>query len=257
MKSKTLFIYLVLALSLGAVMACGDDDDDTTKAGEGTVTVTAYGESFIEEGISADEMDDGWAITFDRFVVEFDEVKVGGVEIDDLRDSVDLAQPSDGSGHVLGSHAFPAGTHAAPSFAVENIQLSGSATKEGVTKTFAWTFDADTHYTDCDTTTTVTAGESSTFEITIHADHLFSNSLVSHNPLLGFQALADADTDGDGEITQAELEAADLGSYDPGSDGHVDNLWKFLSAQSTSLGHVDGEGHCATHSHDHDHDHAH
>lgn len=32
--------------------ACGD--------GEDTVRVTAYGESFIEDGIPASEMDDGW-----------------------------------------------------------------------------------------------------------------------------------------------------------------------------------------------------
>src|SRR5690554_6755992 len=252
MNSKTLFINLVLALSLGTVMACGDDDD-ATEAGEGTVTVTAYGESFIEDGISADAMDDGWAVTFDRFAVEFDEVKVGGVEIDDIPDFVDLAVQSDGKGHVLASDSVPAGTHEGPGFAVEKIEIVGSATKDNITKTFAWTFDADTHYTDCDTRTTVIAGENATFEITIHADHLFSNSLVSHDPVLGFQALADADTDDDGEITRAELEAADLGSYDPGSDGHVENLWAFLSAQSKSLGHADGEAHCATHTHEHAH----
>ena len=42
-------------------LACG--------GGEGTIVVTAYGESFIEEGISAEDMNDGWAVAFERFEV--------------------------------------------------------------------------------------------------------------------------------------------------------------------------------------------
>jgi len=44
----------------------------------GTVEVTAYGEEFIEEGIPAAEVDDGWNITFSRFEVTLAEVMVGG-----------------------------------------------------------------------------------------------------------------------------------------------------------------------------------
>jgi hypothetical protein len=59
-----------------------------------------------------------------------------------------------------------------------------------------------------------------------------------------FEELALADADSDGEITQAELEAAPVpGAFDTGND-EVANLWAFLVAQSRTLGHVDGEGHC-------------
>ena len=250
MNSKTLLIFILLPLTLTTFVACGDED--ASDAGEGSVTVNVYGEEFIEEGIPADAMQDGWAIHFDSFVISIDEVEVGGVAID-TPESVDLASDSAGNGHLLASATVPAGDHGGPGYAVTRIDLTGSATKEGITKTFAWTFDSATHYTDCETTTKVAKDEVATFEITIHADHLFSDSLVSHDPALRFQALADADTDDDGEITRAELEAADLGSYDPGSDGHVENLWAFLSAQSKSLGHADGEAHCATHTHEHAH----
>ncbi|MBC7793727.1 MAG: hypothetical protein H7Z43_08460, partial [Clostridia bacterium] len=55
--------------------ACGDDD------GRGTVVVTAYGESFIEDGISADEVADGWAVSFSRFEVALRDVAVAGATI--------------------------------------------------------------------------------------------------------------------------------------------------------------------------------
>ncbi len=44
-------------------------------------------------------------------------------------------------------------------------------------------------------------------------------------------------------LTRAELEAAGIGAYDPGN-ADVDDLWAWLVAQSATLGHVDGEGHC-------------
>lgn len=248
MNSKSLFLYLTLALTLGTLVACGDDDDDDSATGEGTVNVKVYGEDYIEKGIPADEMDDGWAITFDKFDISIDELKVGGVKIT-TPDSLDIAGETDGSGHALASGTVPAGEHSGPGYSVNRIEMAGSATKDEVTKTFDLTFDAATHYSDCDTTTKVTDGGESNLELTIHADHLFGDSLVSHEPNVVFQALADADADDDGEITQAELEAADIGSYDPGSEGGVDNLWDFLVAQSQTLGHIDGEGHCDTHIH--------
>ena len=118
-----------------------------------------------------------------------------------------------------------------------------------MTKNFDWVFDEEVHYTECETTTSVTEGAASTFQITVHADHYFYDSLVSEDPILVFQGLADADADADGEITRAELEAADIGGLDPGSDGSVDDLWSWLVAQNATLGHVDGEGHCDAHSH--------
>jgi hypothetical protein len=56
--------------------------------------------------------------------------------------------------------------------------------------------------------------------------------------------MADADSNDDGEITQAELAESDIGSFDPGSEGDIDDLWSWLVAATRTLGHVDGEGHC-------------
>lgn len=228
-----------LCLACVACVACDDEDD--SGAGAGTVQVTAYGESFIEDGIPASEMGDGWAVTFETFEVDLANITVAGTDLGG--GTVELATGSDGAGHPVASAAVAAGGYTGPAYDVTGVSVKGSATKDGETLTFDWRLDAPTRYADCETTTDVPADGTGTFQITIHADHLFYDSLVSEDPGVVFQALADADTDGDGAITQAELAATDIGSYDVGN-ADVQDLWGWLIAQTRTLGHVDGEGHC-------------
>jgi hypothetical protein len=211
--------------------------------GEGTITVTAYGESFIEEGIPASAVDDGWAVGFSRFQVSIRDVQVAGAPVT-VPASIELTKPSSGKGHELGTTQVPEGEHRDAGFTIARVEVEGSATKGTVTKTFSWVFDRPTVYSRCETTTKVAADGSATFQITVHADHLLYDSLVAAEPKLLFQALADADKDSDGEVTRAELAAAGVGAYDPGSGGGIDDLWSWLVAQTRTLGHVDGEGHC-------------
>jgi hypothetical protein len=212
-------------------------------AGDGTVNVTAYGESFIEDGIPAAEVDDGWAIEFTHFKVSIRDVTVADSAIS-VKKTTDLASSSQGEGHLLGSAKVTADDYTNSSFTIARVEVEGSANKDSDTKTFSWVFDDATNYHECATTTKVPADGEATFQITVHADHLFYDSLVSEEPKVLFQALADADTDGDEEITEAELAGADIGAYDPGSEDGVDDLWAWLVAQTRTLGHVDGEGHC-------------
>lgn len=230
----------VLAIfpALFVLSACGSESE-----GQGTVNVTAYGESFIEDGIPASEVGDDWAVEFTRFEVSIEDVSVGGVAIS-VAESVDLSESSSGDGHELGSEEVAEGDHARSSYTIARVEVDGTATKDAKSKSFSWVFDDATRYTECETSTSVVAGESATFQITVHADHLLYDSLVAEKPELLFQALADADTDEDGDITRAELSSTDIGAYDPGSEDGVDDLWSWLVAQSRTLGHVDGEGHC-------------
>lgn len=212
-------------------------------AGEGTVNVSAYGESFIEDGITADDVDDGWAIDFTHFKVSVRDVTVADAAIA-VKKTVDLAASSKGKGHVLGSARVAADDYTDGRFTLTRVEVEGAAHKGSVTKTFDWVFDDATRYHECETTTRIPADGEGTFQITVHADHLFYDSLVSETPRLLFQPLADADADGDEAITQDELAATDIGAYDPGSEDGVDDLWTWLVAQTRTLGHVDGEGHC-------------
>ena len=236
--SHCLFRALPAALLL--LTACGDGESQTQ--GTGTISVRAYGESFIEDGIPAEDMNDGWAIAFERFDVSLRDLVVAGVALEDP-DPVDVAAASDGEGHALGSVTVATGSYSEPAFTIARVEIAGSAEKDGVTKTFAWTFAAPTRYQHCDAATNVRTDAESSFQITVHADHLFYDSLVSEEPELLFDAIAAADADGDGDVTQAELAVRDIGSYDPGND-HIDDLWSWLIAQHRTLGHVDGEGHC-------------
>lgn len=222
--------------ALFLTIACAED-------GEGTVVVTAYGESFIEDGIPADEVGDGWAIAFDRFVVNIEDVRVAGSSID-VKNKIDLSKSSSGDGHELGSALVAEGSYTHGAYTLTKVEVEGSATKGDETKTFSWVFDDATRYDECETTTEVSADGNATFQITVHADHLFYDSLVSEEPDVLFQALADADANHDGEITQQELRDTDIGNYDPGSEDGIDDLWTWLTAQTRTLGHIDGEGHC-------------
>jgi len=227
--------YLLAALVV--LNGCSGESDESAM-----VDLNAYGEAFIEEGIPASAFADGWAVTFSQFKVDLANVHVGDHDFGDY--SVDLTEGSDGQGHVLDSSDAPKGPVEDGEYEIQRVRLKGTAVLDDETKTFSWEFTDEVRYHDCEPGPTLKAGETGTFQITVHADHLFYDSLVSSEPDMRFQALADADTDNDGEITQEELEDADIGLYDPGSEGTATNLWLFLTAQSHTLGHVNGEGHC-------------
>ncbi len=64
-----------------------------------------------------------------------------------------------------------------------------------------------------------------------------------------FQLFADADADGNHAITLDELAAVDitgLANYQVGNATDVTDLAAFVVAQTATLGHIDGEGHCQT-----------
>lgn len=225
--------YLVVAF-----FGCGEE-----ASVHGSVDLTIYGEAFIEDGIPAEEMGDGWAVAFTRFVVSIDEVTVGGVRADGIA-PIDISGRTSGAGHAVATLSVPAGTHSGSGYVISRVEVSGRAVKDGVTKTFDWSFDQKTTYTECEAATKVSAGGRGSFEITVHGDHFFFDSIVSEDPEVLFQSLADADRNGNGVIARSELEAEGLGAYDPGSSGNIDNLWAFLVAQASNLGHVNGEGHC-------------
>jgi hypothetical protein len=214
---------------------CSAEDD-------GAISVRAYGESFIEDGIPASAMADGWSVKFARFDVQLEDIVVAGTALS-TPDPVDVSEASGGDGHELGKVTVKTGDYTEPSFTIGRVRVVGSAEKDDVTKSFDWTFRTRTVYQRCETTTMVSEAATSTFQITVHADHLFYDSLVADDPQLLFQPLADADADADAVITEAELAATDIGSYDPGNED-VSDLWSWLVAQHRTLGHVDGEGHC-------------
>lgn len=278
MKTYLMFLALsaLLASASAAAGCCGGETEGT-----GTLNVTVWGEEFIEEGIPAVEFEDGWPITFHKFIVllhgvsaaregaedealtalegcaAFDLVKKGPATLASLEaaegayaDTTYAIKPTAAECASTAGTAEPADA----AMMVDkgySVYLEGSAMKDGSEVAFAWGFARATLYSHCHSTAVVKDGGEATVQLTIHGDHFFYNSLVNPKAALEFQVIADADIDGDGTVSMEELKglAGDdfkaLDNYDVG-DLTVDNLYDYLQEQSATIGHIDGEGHCDT-----------
>ena len=62
---------LLALFLLPGLSACGDDT-----SGSGSLTVTTWGEDYIEKGIPATAVEDGYAITYSRFLVAFSDIRI-------------------------------------------------------------------------------------------------------------------------------------------------------------------------------------
>lgn len=240
--------------------------------GSGTLEVVVYGEEYIEEQIPAETFADGWTVTFDRFLVV-----VGGVTVAEGDSPVleaprftvfDLSEGTGGAGQRVARSMVAAGAADATAYVIApaediagdaadakqmkdggySVYVEGKASKGDVTKTFAWGWKTHTDYEGCMSTAQVEDGGTASVQLAIHGDHLFYDDLFATEPAVRFDLIAQADDDGDGdgEISQAELEAVDLrplANYQVGSTDITD-LWRFIEHQTTTLGHIDGEGHC-------------
>ncbi|MBV1856979.1 MAG: hypothetical protein KUG77_01115 [Nannocystaceae bacterium] len=254
-------------LATAGLFVCACDEP---AAGQGTLRITAWGEGFIEQGIPAETFVDGWSVTFDAFLVSVEAVEAEGNSLPGTY-VLDLAQPSGGAGHELGLLTVSAGRPARLSWsvsaAVEDavtdveddvletmvgagaaVWARGVAIRGTETKTFDWALDIPSRYTDCQVEGPSKGGETSDAVLTVHADHLFYDDLDSQDPHVAFGLIAAADSDGDGAVTLAELKAQSLSGqarYQVGGR-EIDNLYGFVLAQAGTVGHINGEGHCAT-----------
>jgi hypothetical protein len=260
-----------VALLALVALGCGDDS-----ASPGTLELSIYGEDFIEQGIPAAEVADGWAVRFDSFLVTLTDLSVarghGAPSLTDSNQRIfDIARPSmkkgitviskmvdggkyDHIGYAISpartgaaaGNPLPAGALEAMIAAGESVRVSGSGSKDGKTVSFTWGFTGDTTHS-CHIGLEVDGGTSGS-QITIHGDHLFYDDLVSMEPGVRFDLVAASDADMDGTVTRTELTARDIRGQARYQVGNVPvtTLWAFIAHQATTLGHIDGEGHCQT-----------
>lgn len=245
---------------------------DSADAEPGELRITMYGEDFIEDRVPADEVIDGWEVVFSKFLVAAHDIEARGGEKLPGSFVMDLRPSSGGAGHDLGVLEMSSGLVgmvgyriapaaadatgnasaediAAMAEAGDSIRVVGTATKGDVTLTFDWGFSTDTHYAPCETEADVPEGGEGVSQLTIHSDHLLYDDLDSEEPNVAFDIIASADADGDMIITEGELAAVDITGetrYQVGSRDITD-LWSFIEAQTKTVGHIDGEGHCETH----------
>jgi hypothetical protein len=222
---------------------------------------------------------DGWAVRFDTFLVSIGNVKAqAGHDHDEAGFDgfyiVDLAKSSNGEGQELETFDALGGTYDHYGYQIEpdaaatnvnaddaaatamktngySIWVRGSATKGGESKTFDWGFTMRLTYAHCEAGMTID-GNNVVMQSTIHADHLFYDDAVSDEPNVSFDLFATADTNADNALALDELAATDIRTqtrYQVGSTRDVEgkeitNLRQFLEHQTTTVGHINGEGHC-------------
>lgn len=238
----------------------------------GSWTMEVWGEPFIEQGIDASAFSDGCAIMFDHVYVVVsgralrddaggEVAALGGAQVYDLvppgpvtmgtaadvpggtyRDvQVRIAPVADATaGNVTDEEL------AAVRAAGASVWVQGTLTCPSGTVRVDWPFTTSTTY-DCEPTNLVVgAGADATSQLTVHGDHLFYDSLIDPDAELQGEAYVAADADGDGVLTVAELQAAPVAptGLDVGAQADVTNVWQYLQAQSTTVGHIDGEGEC-------------
>lgn len=242
MAMKLALVALVALLSLNGCVG-----DET-----GTIHFTTRGAAHVEDGIPAGEggFVDGWAVTFDNFLVNFHQLQVA-------RSSGEIAETAPASYFVdnvvpgtkplISFRDVTAKTWDRVSYQIKpaasnavvvagdpddlammvsagySLYVSGSASRADVSKGFAFGFTTATHYDHCrdagdgsSAGIVVLDGVEHERELTIQADHLFYDRIPgapgAAPPALRFDALAAADDagDGDGWITLDELAAAPL-----------------------------------------------
>lgn len=269
---------LITSLSLLAV-GCGEEASGMITA---TVYGEEFIEDSIPVA-AGDEagFNDGWSLVFDTFLVSIGDTRADGRADASAPEFyiVDLAQSSSGNGFEMTSFAAPGGDYDHYGYTIKSdanatgtnalaadvtamkaagysMWIKATATKGGVTKTLDWGFQMQLAYTNCEMGVTVD-GDDVEMQATIHSDHLFYDDATSPEPEISFQLIADADgkagAAADGMITLAELAASDIRTqtrYQVGSlrdirGQAITNLEQYIQIQATTLGHINGEGHCA------------
>ena len=244
-KLSRILVGALLATSAAAsTVACGDDN------GKGTVTVTTWGESFIEDGLPSEVFPkDHWSVKYSKFLVVYHSVTIADQNNDvaaklDHPLVFDMTKKATGNPKTLATFELEAKAWPNVSYQVgpisddatagdlavdadvtllrtdqASVHVEGTATSQtGDTKTFNWSFSPATLFEGCHGQqdgkevdgVIVTNGGNQNVELTVHGDHLFYDDLQSEEAVPRFQALADADANQDGEVTLEELDQVPL-----------------------------------------------
>ncbi len=137
-----------------------------------------------------------------------------------------------------------------------SVYVEGTASKSGAPDVrIRWGFTGRTDFSACHDASgqpgiAVPSGGSASAQVTIHGDHLFYDDLENPEARVRFDAIAAADANGDHEVTLDELAMVQLTSlpmtqYGTGPVPNVRSLRDFITYLVATVGHFNGEGHCA------------
>ncbi|MGC4066455.1 MAG: hypothetical protein QM784_17845 [Polyangiaceae bacterium] len=237
-------LRLLTVGALASIPGCNESGD-----GSGTVTITTWGEEYIEEGLPSSAFLDAWSVKYSKFLVVYNHVTIA----DDDGDVVakvehplvfDMTQRAKGHPKTLTTYELAARPWPNLSYQIgpitedakpgdlatvddvtllqsnqASVHVEGTATSPtGAQKTFRWSFSPATLFQGCHGMqdgkevegVLVTNGGVQEVELTVHGDHLFYDDLQSEEGGPRFQAYADADKNDDGEVTLTEMDDVPL-----------------------------------------------
>ena len=244
-RSNILFGAAIAVIAGSSTVACGGEGN-----GKGTVTITTWGEEYIEAGLPSNVFpEDHWSVKYSKFLVVYQSVTIA----DDNNNIVakldhplvfDMTKEATGNPKTLTKFELEAKAWPNLSYQVGPISddakagdlasdadvslltsdqaavhVEGTATSPtGATKTFSWSFSPATLFQGCHGEqdgkevegVLVTNGGNQNVELTMHGDHFFYDDMQSEEAVPRFQALADADANNDGAITLVELDQVPL-----------------------------------------------
>ncbi len=270
---------------VAGISACGGDDGGTGTATFTTWGEEYIEEGIPADPTGQEGFVDGWALVFEKFLVHYTGITVadsggavgarleGSRLVDNVHPGrktlVQFAGLEAKSWDRVSYQITPARADAVLVSATADdrdrmvqggysLYVLATATKGAVTKKLRWGFAMGTDYTLCEAEQggkltqglVVRDGAEDVSELTTHADHLFYDRLQAGATgtvtSLRFDAIAAADTDGDGEITLDELAKVplDVKLYDP-SGLPAGDMKAFVTALARTVGHYRGEGECA------------
>lgn len=246
----------------------------------GNLEIRVAGEEAAEEGFRAEELADGWDITFSKVLVSLGHVTLSQEATEEAswpELEGDFVVDLHAGAQTLGTlEAVPAGRwdfgfeiHAPPADVTLGAGVAdadvaamreagfaywieGSATKDSRSVAFELGFPVSSVLSECtngvDETdgVVVQTGATAGAEITLHLEHFFYDKLGTHADVsLRFEALAEA-AGNDDVLTTDELDALLVSSvsvYNPGS-ADVTTMHDFIAQAAAEMAHLNGEGEC-------------
>lgn len=224
---------------------------------EGSWKLNVWGEDYIATGIPSEVFEDGCSVSFSDFRMPIQSISLmdGNGEALTTQTLNTRLQLVAQAPQPLVTVPLPAGRYpvvkvvAGPVSGADPgaLEVAGVLQCGERSAAFAWRFEPVTTYLCEPENLVIPANGEAETELTVHGDHLFYDSLEDPAAAVRGEPLLNADVDLDGTLTQAELEAVSLAQigYDVGRYSEVVNLWQFVSFLTQTLGHIDGEGHCA------------
>ncbi len=271
-------------LALGALMAtigCGADTGDVTLSlwGEDFIQDAIPPRTPMASGF-----ENGWTLRYTKFLVNLGELRLassggtvaGSVASYRVFDLHTLHGPlSIGGFSNVAAQRFDAFSYAiAPATMTStagnataadislmqasrySVYIEATASKAGSHDVnIRWGFTPRVDFSTCHDPSeqpgvAVPSGGSADAQVTVHGDHLFYDDLEDPDALIRFDAIAAADANGDHEVTLDELAQVQLTSlpmmqYGTGPVPNVRTLRDFVTYLVATIGHFNGEGHCA------------